>query len=263
MHSLPVFLRLEGRPVILLGEGEAAEAKRRLLLRAGARIVGEKAQATLAIVAIEDDSEAEAAVARLVARGILVNAVDRPALCDFTLPAIVDRDPVLVAIGTGSASAGLAKALRQRLEAMLPADLGGLARALHGARAAIRARFPDAVERRRAIDAALDPGGPLDPFGMPSGDAVAQWLEGVPPASPSVTVTIRLRSADPDDLSLAEARWLGRADTLYHDDHVPAAILRRARADATCVAEIPLSPPTRAGVTILLHMADSSCPAGI
>ncbi|HLZ77749.1 MAG TPA: bifunctional precorrin-2 dehydrogenase/sirohydrochlorin ferrochelatase [Sphingomonas sp.] len=264
MHSLPVFLRLEGRPVILLGEGEVAEAKRRLLVRAGAHIVGEKEQAVLAIVAIEEDGAAEAAVARLAARGILVNAVDRPALCDFTLPAIVDRDPVLVAIGTGGASAGLAKALRQRLEAMLPADLGGLARALHGARAAIRARFPDAAERRRAIDAVLDPGGPLDPFAASSGNAVAQWLEGAtPPPPPSMTVTIRLRSADPDDLSLAEARWLGRADTLYHDGHVPAAILRRARADATCIAEIPPLPPARAGITIVVHMADSPDPAGI
>ncbi len=263
MHSLPVFLRLEGRPVILLGEGEAAEAKRRLLVRAGARVVGEEEQAALAIVAIENDTQAEAAVARLAARGILVNAVDRPTLCDITLPAIVDRDPVLVAIGTGGASAGLAKALRQRLEAMLPADLGSLARALHGARAAIRARFPDAMERRRAIDAALDPDGPLDPFATSSESAVAQWLEGTTPASPSVTVTIGLRSADPDDLSLAEARWLGRADTLYHEDCVPGAILRRARADATCIAEIPPSPPTRAGITILLHMADSPCPPGI
>ncbi len=105
MHSLPVFLRLEGRPVILLGEGEAAAAKRRLLERAGARIAGEGGQAALAIIAIEDDGAAEAAVARLAARGILVNAVDRPALCDFTIPAIVDRDPVLVAIGTGGAPA--------------------------------------------------------------------------------------------------------------------------------------------------------------
>ncbi|ETI61708.1 siroheme synthase, partial [Sphingobium sp. C100] len=112
MQSLPVFLRLTGRPVILTGAGEAADAKRRLLERAGARIVGEDdAQARIAIVADGD----EATVDRLRARGVLVNATDRPALCDFTLPAIVDRDPVLIAIGTGGASAGLAKALRQRL----------------------------------------------------------------------------------------------------------------------------------------------------
>ena len=96
-------------------------------------MVGEDAAASLAIVAIDDEDEALAAVARLKARGVLVNAVDRPDLCDFTLPAIVDRDPVLVAIGTGGASAGLAAALRQRLETLLPATLGQLARDLYDA----------------------------------------------------------------------------------------------------------------------------------
>ena len=111
-------MKLTHRPVILLGMGEAADAKRRLLERAGADIrTEEAADASLAIVAIEDEDEAQAAAERLKARGVLVNVVDRPSLCDFTLPAIVDRDPVLIAIGTGAASAGLAKALRQRLEA--------------------------------------------------------------------------------------------------------------------------------------------------
>ena len=135
MQSLPVFLVLKGRPVILTGSGEAVDAKRRLLERAGARVVGEAEDAAIAIVADGDD----ATVARLKARGVLVNATDRPELCDFTLPAIIDRNPVLIAIGTGGASAGLAKALRQRIEAILPEKLGRLATALHDARAAIRA----------------------------------------------------------------------------------------------------------------------------
>ena len=251
MHSLPVFLRLAGKPVILIGTGDIAAAKRRLLERAGARIVGESGNAALAIVAVETDMEAEAAVARLRARGILVNAVDRPALCDFTLPAIVDRDPVLVAIGTGGASAGLAKALRQRLEALLPSGLGALAVALHEARGAIRARFPDPATRRRAIDAALDPGGPLDALGEVETSAVASWLTAPDVPQPAVTVRITLRSDTPDDLTLAEARWLGRADQVYHDVSVPAAILRRVRADAACIAgPVPEEPLT--GVTIIV-----------
>src|SRR3546814_12045740 len=130
MHSLPLFVRLNGRPVILVGEGEAAEAKARLLRRAGAQIVGEEAEAALAIVALDDNAAALAAIARLKERGILVNAVDRPDQCDFTLPAIVDRDPVIIAIGTGGASAGLAKIIRQRFEPILPSGLGKLADAL-------------------------------------------------------------------------------------------------------------------------------------
>ena len=234
MHSLPIFVRLTGRPVILIGAGEAAEAKRRLLERAGALIVGEEDEARLAIVAIEDDGAAEAVVARLKARGVLVNAADRPALCDFTLPAIVDRDPVLIAIGTGGASAGLAKALRQRLEALLPAGLGRLAETLHGARDAIRARWPGAADRRRAIDAALLPGGALDPLG--EGRDVAGWLDGSDGGEGARLVAIRLHSADPDELTLREARLLGSADRIYHRADVPAAILDRARADAVRIA---------------------------
>ncbi|TPG41453.1 siroheme synthase [Sphingomonas koreensis] len=230
LHSLPVFMRLAGKPVILLGNGPAADAKRRLLERAGAAIVGEDADARLAIVAIEDASEAEAAVARLKARGVLVNAVDRPALCDFTLPAIVDRDPLLIAIGSGGASAGLAAALRQRLETLLPATLGALTRRLAASRAAIRARYPDGDSRRRALGAAFAAGGALDPL-RADADAVSRWL-GEDGEEGAQLITIGLRSGDPDDLTLREARLLGQADRIFHRAGAPAAILDRARADA-------------------------------
>jgi uroporphyrin-III C-methyltransferase/precorrin-2 dehydrogenase/sirohydrochlorin ferrochelatase len=256
MHSLPVFLRLEGRPVILLGHGAAADAKRRLLVRAGAAIVGEADTAGLAIVAIEDDDAAAEAVARLRARGVLVNAVDRPALCDFTLPAIIDRDPVLIAIGTGGASAGLAKALRQRIEALLPARLGALATALHAARDRIRQRFPEAEGRRRAIDAALDLGGMLDPLGEAAD--VERWLAD-PISSEPVVVQITLRSPDPDDLTLREARWLGRADTLCHDPAIAPAILDRVRADARRIAG-PCPDEKPPGITVLLNQGPQSGP---
>ncbi|QNE32833.1 siroheme synthase [Sphingomonas sp. NBWT7] len=247
LHSLPIFVRLQGRSVILVGSGEAAAAKRRLLDRAGAIVVGEEGDARLAIV-VDDD----AAVARLKARGILVNAVDRVELCDFTLPAIVDRDPVLVAIGTGGASAGLAAALRQRLEALLPAELGRLAERLFAARSAWRARYPDASARRRAIAAAFAPGGAYDPLQPDVGDA-----SGLPPAADDQTtavVRMRLTSADPDDLTLRQARLLSNADRVCHASDVPRAILDRARADADRL--LCDAPPTGAeGLTVDVRMA--------
>lgn len=251
MHSLPVFLRLTGRPVILTGAGEAAEAKRRLLARAGALVVGEDGSAALAIVSDGD----EATTARLQARGVLVNATDRPDLCDFTLPAIVDRDPVLIAIGTGGASAGLAKALRQRIEALLPARLGALATALHAARGAIRSRWPDAGARRRAIDAALAAGGAIDP--LAAGVAGVQgWLEGEDVARQVGLVHLRLTSGDPDDLTLRAARLLGEADRVYHAADVPREILDRARADAARV--VAAGPPIEAGAGLSLWLEMAS-----
>ncbi len=232
MHSLPVFLRLQGRPVILLGDGDAAAAKRGLLERAGATILGEDGPAALAIVALDDAEAASAVIARLKARGILVNAVDRPGDCDFTLPAIIDRDPVLIAIGTGGASAGLAKALRQRLEPLLPQSLGALAEALRAARTKLRQRWPDGTARRHAIDAALDKDGPADlmkRFDRPRFD---QWMESGNAPPPSGLRTFLITTDDPDALTLEQARLLGQADTVLHSPAISSEILARARADA-------------------------------
>ncbi|MEQ1548614.1 MAG: NAD(P)-dependent oxidoreductase [Chakrabartia sp.] len=253
MHSLPLFVRLSGRPVILLGGGEAAAAKRRLLERAGAIIVGEDHNAALAIVAIEEDDEAIGVIARLKARGVLVNAVDRPTHCDFTLPAIVDRDPVLIAIGTGGASAGLAKALRQRLEAILPASLGILANNLSAARVAMKTRWPDAADRRRAIDGALDPGGALDLFKDETN--VSAWVSGKGQPWLTGLQTLTIASNDPDDLTIKQARLLGQADHILYHPQIAQAILSRGRADATRTA--CTAPPTGpvSGLTLYLDGA--------
>ena len=229
MHSLPLFHRLTGQKVILLAEGEAGEAKRRLLERAGAIPVGEDdAQARLAFVALDDP---ETAVERLRRRGLLLNVTDRPELCDFTVPSILERGPVLVAVGTGGASAGLAKALRLRLEVLLPASLGCLAEQLQQARAALRKRFPEPGQRRRALDAALAEGGPLDPLDSDSAGRFRHWLqEGQ--ADGGGIVEFVLTSEDPDDLTLRQARWLGAADLIAYEPGIPGKVLARARADA-------------------------------
>jgi uroporphyrin-III C-methyltransferase/precorrin-2 dehydrogenase/sirohydrochlorin ferrochelatase len=225
VQSLPIFVRVRGLPVILVGEGEVAEAKRRLLERAGATILDETGEAKLAFVALE---EPDKAAARLRARGLLINVADRPDLCDFTVPAIVDRDPVTIAIGTGGVSAGLAAALRQRLEALLPPGLGRVARALGDARGALRRDHPDAGDRRRAIGAMLAPGGALDPM-VEHAAPIVDTASTDPAAR---IVRLELLSADPDELTLRAARLLALADRIYHAPDAPPAILDRARADA-------------------------------
>jgi uroporphyrin-III C-methyltransferase/precorrin-2 dehydrogenase/sirohydrochlorin ferrochelatase len=251
MKSLPLFHQIAGKPVILLGEGEVAAAKRRLIERAGGVPVGEdNAEARLAFVAMD---EPEAVAARLKARGLLVNVADRPDLCDFTVPSVLDRDPVLVAVGTGGASAGLAKHLRLRLEALLPPNLGRLAEALHRARDTLRTRFPAADERRRVLDTALGQGGALDPLAPGSAERATEWAATAASPGTPATVTVTIASDDPDELTLRQARLLGMADYLITEPGIAAAILDRARADAVRL-EWPANPQGR-GLTVILRCA--------
>ncbi|MET1755340.1 NAD(P)-dependent oxidoreductase [Novosphingobium sp. RD2P27] len=259
--NLPLFHRIAAQPVIVLGAGEAAEAKRRLVERAGGEIVenlqeGIDRGARLAFIAHDDDTSVQADAIRARCAGLLVNVTDRPELCDFTVPSVLDRAPVLIAIGTGGASAGLAKQLRLRLERLLPPSLGALADALYAAREGLRARWPNAGERRRALDAALGEGGPLDPLAEESADRVATWLAGEAKPLQAGTLEITLRSPDPEDLTLRQMRWLGAADLIASEPDVPQAILDRARADASR-AEIGAGEPAphAAGLILVLRTA--------
>lgn len=259
IDSLPLFHRISGQPVVVLGSGEAAAAKRRLVERAGGIVVdglqpGIDQGARLAFVAHDDREAAQGDASRLRSAGMLVNVTDRPELCDFVVPSVLDRSPVLVAVGTGGASAGLAKALRLRLETLLPQGLGRLANALFGARTRLRARWPDAGERRRALDAALGEGGALDPLSEASAEALPDWLAGDEPVVPAAIHEVLLASHDPDDLTLRQARLLGMADAVVHERAVPPDVLDRARADAARLAIAPGEvAPVRQGLVVVLR----------
>ncbi|WP_022680359.1 precorrin-2 dehydrogenase/sirohydrochlorin ferrochelatase family protein [Sandarakinorhabdus limnophila] len=253
MQQLPIFVNLAGRQVILVGDGEPAEAKARLVRAAGGELVGEHAaEAVLAFVAIEDDAEALAAATRLRARGLLVNVVDKPAMSDFLMGAIIDRSPVVVAISTAGASASLARALRTRFEALLPASLGPLARAILAARDAVAARHPTPNDRRRLWERALAQAGPLDPFAaLPDADAaVSRVIEGSSTATPQLR-EIAITSDDPGDLTLNQLNALARCDALVVVGAVVPAIIDRARRDAARLDAVP--DPLPAGLTVVLR----------
>ena len=177
MDFLPLFLRLTGRPALVVGGGEVAARKVALLLDAGAevRVVAPELGTTLAgeyaagrirhvarhfaapdldgadlVIAATDDVVVNAEVSRLArARSLPVNVVDNPALCSFIMPAIVDRSPVIVALSTGGASPVLARLLRGRLESLIPAAYGKLARLAADFRSRVQHAVPEA--RRRAF----------------------------------------------------------------------------------------------------------------
>lgn len=234
MHSLPIFVKLRGEPVLLVGDGEGAAPKRRLLEAAGADILTDpEAGARLAVVAIDDENEAAAVAGRLRERGLLVNVVDKPRLCDFSFPAIVDRSPVMLAIGTGGASATLSKTLRERIEAMLPERLGDIATAVKEMRGRVNRVLPSSDARRRFWDALMTPGAPLDP--LLAAENAQEEIEralakGETPQGGVLDIPVT--SGDPDDLTLKQLRWLSRADLVLSEPGVPASILNRARRDA-------------------------------
>jgi uroporphyrin-III C-methyltransferase/precorrin-2 dehydrogenase/sirohydrochlorin ferrochelatase len=237
LASLPLFHRIAGQRVLVLGDGMAAEPKRRLVTRAGGIVIDDPQRAIdegvrIAFVAFEDARACEVAAINLRCAGMLVNVVDRPDLCDFTTPSILDRNPLLIAVGTGGTSAGLAKHVRLRLERILPQTLGRLAAALDAARPLLRERLPDGSERRRAIDAALREGGALDPLEPTSHAAVDGWARGTLATATARTHAFALTSADPEDLTLRQARLLGEADAICTQGSMPDGIMARARADA-------------------------------
>ncbi|RIV85262.1 siroheme synthase [Aurantiacibacter xanthus] len=257
VRSLPLFHRIAGQPVIVLGEGDAAAAKARLVERAGGTVVAEIQRgidegARLAFIAHDDEARCEADALRLRGAGLLVNVVDKPDWCDFTTPSLLERDPVLIAVGTSGASAGLAKHLRLRLEALLPPSLGKLAQGLAEARGALRKTFPESAERRRALDAALGEGGALDPLDAGSADRLGTWLEaGGKAAAPAVHEIVVTRD-DADDLTLRQARLLGMADAVLADPQVSETVLLRARADAVRLA-LPYEGDMPAGLVVIVR----------
>ena len=148
--------------------------------------------------------------------------------------------------------ASLARALRTRFEALLPASLGPLARAILAARDAVAARHPTPNDRRRLWERALAQAGPLDPFAaLPDADAaVSRVIEGSSTATPQLR-EIAITSDDPGDLTLNQLNALARCDALVVVGAVVPAIIDRARRDAARLDAVP--DPLPAGLTVVLR----------
>ncbi|MEP0393267.1 MAG: siroheme synthase [Erythrobacter sp.] len=268
LASLPLFHNITGQAVLVLGDGEAAEPKRRLVERAGGIVEDDQQRAIdkgvrIAFVAFDDAKACEVAAINLRCAGMIVNVVDRPDLCDFTTPSILDRNPVLIAVGTGGASAGLAKHVRLRLERILPQSLGELARKLFAARPDLRKSYPEGTARRRALDEALQEGGVLDALEAQSAARVEDWANGEAKNFDARSETFNLASGDPEELTVKQARLLGEADTVCADAKISSEILSRSRADAvriTCnkgseCGSIGCPRADQSGLTVILRSA--------
>jgi precorrin-2 dehydrogenase / sirohydrochlorin ferrochelatase len=247
MDAFPAFYPLAGATVVIAGTGEAAEVKARLFAGSPAKIVrleGARALdpsgyggATLAFIAGGDGDFVIGAATAARAAGVPVNVVDRPDLCDFTTPALIDRGAVVAAIGTGGASPMLATMLRQDLEARLPEGLGVVATLLGGLRAEIRGAFAEFHQRRAFIRACL--AGPVAQAAM-SGDMARaeQLLRADLAKGPAAAGCVQYLSGDGpvDLLSLRALRALSAADALAIEAGAEPGVLALARRDAERLA---------------------------
>ena len=272
MRFLPLFLDVRAGTVALIGAGPAAQNKLRLLRAAGADVrwycgdVDTAEEMLLAsapsgrlefswsdplqanfrefrmVVAATGTPLDDAVAALARAANVPVNVVDRPELSSFIFPAIVDRGEVVVAIGTGGASPVLARRLRERIEAMLPARIGELATLLrryrsrlaearHGAHL-VRRFWEKAVDGR--IGAAVVAG-----RGREAEAALIREIANIGKETRSKqsrpTGTVHLVGAgpgDPDLLTLRALHALQGADVVFYDELVTPGILDRARRDA-------------------------------
>lgn len=262
LSTFPAFFRVSGRTVVVVGEGDEAFAKARLLFNTDARIVvlaeapeagfsrfiADKgltlvrapfsteaiADATL-VFAATGDAAADRAISQAARElGIPVNAVDQPDYCDFFTPALVNRAPVAVAIGTEGAGPVLAQMIRAQVDQILSPSLGRLASLASGYRDAVDRILPRGVTRRvfwrrffqGAVADAVNNGDialarhTADTLLNAQGKAAGHvWLVGAGPGAE-------------DLLTLRAQRVMMEADVIVYDALVPQAIVDMGRRDA-------------------------------
>ncbi len=196
--------------------------------------------AALAFVTSADEGFARAAAEAARGAHVPVNVTDRPALCDFTTPAVIDRGEVVVAIGTGGASPMLATLLRHDIEARVPEGVGRVAALFAALQDEVRAALPQAHQRRAFLYAALS--GPAVEAAMAGDMEAAKGLLRTTLAAGPVGggVVQYVRGEGPvERLTLGASRALAAADVLAPDGRVAAEILALARREAERVDPKP------------------------
>ena len=269
MDYLPIFVRLEGQPALVVGGGTVAARKARWLARAGAQVTlvaplwhaevaaairegtyrglneafaPEHVHGMRLVIAASDDPATNQAVS-LAARAlqIQVNVVDSPELSTFIFPAIIERSPVLIAVSSAGAAPVLTRSVREQIEALLPARLGALALFMSERRREVRQAL--SAWARRAFWERIARG--------PTAQRVLTGdLAGAARAFAAELRTSQLTNAtggrrvlgevyligagpgNPDLLTLRALQLLQQADVILYDRLVPEAILERARRDA-------------------------------
>ena len=260
MNVFPVSFPLEGKSVLVVGGGEEARRKVRLLAKTPADIVVvsetvseefrgefssrvrwlagisdalEQTDFALAVIAVDDERFRTSIHARIKSYGIPVNAVDAPELCDWHTPAIVERGPVVIGVSTGGVAPVVGRHVRRVIEEVIPRETGAIANSFGRLRDKLRFILAPGETLRHAYERAMGSKAVLDAAG--DGDAGLDEAVLAAVTNHAHQGSVELVGAgpgDPDLLTIKALRSLQSADIVYYDALVSDEILDLIRRDA-------------------------------
>lgn len=264
MNYFPVFLDLNNRLCLLVGGGEVATRKGRLLVKAGARLrvvapeisaelrelaaryqgeiharayqTGDLAGCVLVVAATDDTALNETVSRDAQAARLPVNVVDNPALCTYITPAIIDRSPLVIAVSSGGEAPVLARLLRAKLETLVPLNYGRLAGLASRWRDRVKARFADTDQRRRFWEKILQ--GPAAELMLNGQEAAAEQIlttaiaQQDGPLTQGEVYLVGGGPGDPELLTLRALRLMQQAEVVLYDRLVSPEVMELVRRDA-------------------------------
>jgi uroporphyrin-III C-methyltransferase / precorrin-2 dehydrogenase / sirohydrochlorin ferrochelatase len=267
MRHLPIFLDLGGKAAVVVGGGAAAARRAEHLIKAGARVTTfatalsddfrelldqpnfrhetrgpepkDFENCALCFVAVDDEGASAEAWAAAKGAGAWVNVADRPRFCDFIMPSILDRSPLVVAISTGGASPILGRMLKARLESSIPAAYGRLADLMGGFRDAVAKAIASPVQRRRFWETVLE--GSIAEMALSGDDraAAAELAQAIEGASADNSegprgevYLVGAGPGDPDLLTFRALRLMQKADVVLYDRLTDPHVMNLVRREA-------------------------------
>lgn len=267
MDYFPIFLRLNDKRVLVVGGGETALRKIRLLQKTPCRItvvapeihadIESLAKLTegsltlvqagyeanhlskhyLVIAATNDEQINQQVAAHAEQRGLLVNVVDRTAQCRFIFPSIVDRDPVVIALSSGGTAPVLLRQWRTRLEGLVPQHLGQLAKFCQRFRATVKSTFDSVDKRRRFWEKFLEDPVTEDVYQgrTETAERRLHQLLAEPESNLGKVALVGAGPGDPDLLTFKALRLMQNADVVLYDRLVSGAVMELVRRDADLI----------------------------